>query len=535
MDHKIQEKVNDPLGIDVLTMRDEDGQSTTGLNGQFVHSQQLMDVLLRMRSRRTDRATFYTVCAEEYSDNPVQLAMLEEFEESYTSDNALWWYTRDSFLYRILNKALRVQNINILFLLRFFIRHIYKKLIRDRCRSRMQVYRGQLMSTDELNTLQHSIGELISINSFLSTTTDREIARSFLGNQSPADDLHRVLFEIDANPVVLGDRTMRPFADISQYSNFANESEVLFMLGSIFRLDGIQDDDDGVSIIRMTLCGDDDNDLKQLLKHMKKRTRPDLRSLGDVLKDMGKFNLAEQYFTRVLYESPLDDLSRGFLYYSLSVVSQSKSDNENSISWLEKAIESFKRHGTPDCFNAGQLNNLIGEIHRLNSNYDEALESYNTALSIYGSLTTEKREKMDMIYENISLIYQAQKKYLEALDIEEKCLSSRLEYLPAHHPDLGLSYANLGIVHGCLGHHDLALEMLQKSLKIRVKALPPYHLDIGINYQHIGLIYQIKNESSIALKYFQMALSVFRQELSIHHANIIKCEQDIQRLQVGMV
>lgn len=526
--------MDEPLGIDILTTRGEDGQSTIGLNGQFIHFQQLMDVLLRMKSRPTDKSEFYTLCAEEYSDNASQLAILKEYQKSYTPDKALWWYTRDSFLYRMLNKALRIQNINILFLLRSFIRHIYKKLKHYQCLSQIQVYRGQLMSTDELSTLEHSIGELISINSFLSTSTDREIARSFLGDQSPSDDLQRVLFEIDANPLVLGHYTRRPFANISACSNFVNESEVLFMLSSIFRLNDIQRDHNGVLVIRMALCSDDDNDVKQLLERMKKGTKPDIRSLGDVLKDMGKFELAEKYFSRVLNELPLNDPSRGFLYYSLSAIYERKSVNDISLYWLEQAIEAFKRNESSDYFNTGQLNNLIGETHRLKGNYNEALESYNRALSIYRSLEIGNDKKIDMIYGNISLIYQAQKKYLEALAIEKECLSSRLKYLPSHHPQLGLSYTNLGIVHSCLGHHDIALEMLQKSLKIKVKALPPHHPDIGMTYQHLGLIYETKNELPIASTYLQTALSIYCQELPLHHPNIIKCEQDIQRLRAKL-
>ena len=47
-----------------------------------------------------------------------------EFEKDYSSDKALWWYTRESFLYKMLIKALRVQNIDLLFLFRFVINQI---------------------------------------------------------------------------------------------------------------------------------------------------------------------------------------------------------------------------------------------------------------------------------------------------------------------------------------------------------------------------------------------------------------------------
>ena len=58
------------------------------------------------------------------NNNSKELKMIKEFETNYLSAYALWWYTRNSFLYKMLNKALRVQNIHLLYLFRFFMRHI---------------------------------------------------------------------------------------------------------------------------------------------------------------------------------------------------------------------------------------------------------------------------------------------------------------------------------------------------------------------------------------------------------------------------
>ena len=54
--------------------------------------------------------------------------MIDEFEEEYSEEYALWWYTRDTFLFRELNKALRFQNIDWLFQFRFFIHDMHKLL-----------------------------------------------------------------------------------------------------------------------------------------------------------------------------------------------------------------------------------------------------------------------------------------------------------------------------------------------------------------------------------------------------------------------
>ncbi len=52
------------------------------------------------------------------------------------------------------------------------------------------------------------------------------------GTELPAD-LYRVLFEIDTNSHVV---VSKSFADITKFSESANESELLFMIGSIFHV-----------------------------------------------------------------------------------------------------------------------------------------------------------------------------------------------------------------------------------------------------------------------------------------------------------
>ncbi|CAF1679187.1 unnamed protein product, partial [Rotaria magnacalcarata] len=54
--------------------------------------------------------------------------MIEEFDNSYKPDSAIWWYTRQSCFYRMMNKALRVQDFDTLFALRFFITDIAKQI-----------------------------------------------------------------------------------------------------------------------------------------------------------------------------------------------------------------------------------------------------------------------------------------------------------------------------------------------------------------------------------------------------------------------
>ena len=267
-DQNSRVKSEEPLSINIFkTGTNKADQSTTELNGNFIHSLLLIDVQ-RMKSIESDKQQLIQLCKKEYRTNNMELILVREFEKYYRADKALWWYTRDSFLYRVLNKALRIQNIDLLFLLRFVIRDIYQQLKLYQHQSPIRVFRGQVMSIDELKTLRKSINNFISINSYFSTSTNPHQALSFLNSSIITSDLCRILFIIHADPRLV---KSKPFADISSLSYFSNEREVLFMIGSIFRLTKIEKlKDKDIVTIYMELCGDDEHDLKELFDHMKK-------------------------------------------------------------------------------------------------------------------------------------------------------------------------------------------------------------------------------------------------------------------------
>jgi hypothetical protein len=93
-------------------------------------SQMLLEVLLQIPSPSND---VYRDLIDEarrlYKKNPAQSAVIDDFECNYRPNEAVRWYTRDSFLFKLVNKALRTRNIIIIFKFRFFIRDICKQLV----------------------------------------------------------------------------------------------------------------------------------------------------------------------------------------------------------------------------------------------------------------------------------------------------------------------------------------------------------------------------------------------------------------------
>ncbi|CAF4466909.1 unnamed protein product [Rotaria sp. Silwood2] len=78
----------------------------------------------------------------------------------------------------------------------------------------MTLARSQSMTTEEFNELQRNTNQLISVNTFLSTSTDREADSIFSGEGSPYPGLISVVFEIlvDSNCDIA---LLPPFADIT--------------------------------------------------------------------------------------------------------------------------------------------------------------------------------------------------------------------------------------------------------------------------------------------------------------------------------
>ncbi len=530
-DQKSRMKVEEPISINIFSASNDPDQSTTGLNGHFVHSLLLIDVLIRMKSIENDKKQLITLCKKEYENNNKELILLREFEKEYKSENALWWYTRESFLYRMLNKALRIQNIDLLFLFRFVIADIYQQLKQNQYESSVRVYRGQIMSKDELNVLRQSIGNLISINSFFSTSINRQKALRFLNSSVISKDFHRILFVIDANSNVV---KSKPFADISLMSDFSNESEVLFMIGCVFRLINIQENKkEEIWMIEMELCGDDQHDLEELFHHMKNKygggnNEVNLLSFGDVLHEMGKYNLAEKMYHRLLNELPQNDPSLGDLYWVLGSVTEDKGEYDSSLEWFNKSLDLIMKRNSSDYVNIGGLYNSIGEVYRKKNNLTKALEYYNKAVQLFQQAHDDNHPHMSHFYNNIAIIYWREKKYEEALEYYGKSLNIKQKHLPSDHPDIAGSYNNIGGVHFNLNEYDRVMEYYERALKIYLKSLPPEHPKIAMSYESIGGLHEHKCEFEKALRFYEKAAIIYRHSLPSQHPDVIRIEEYIK-------
>ncbi|CAF1208721.1 unnamed protein product [Didymodactylos carnosus] len=106
--------------------------------------------------------------------------------------------------------------------------------------------------------------------------------------------------------------TTKPFADISKFSSFVEEDEVLFSPGSTFQIKDVELLSDGMSLIKLKLCYEEfiEQLLKSLTNHFDHKSP--LINFGQLLYQANQYDNAQHY-----YEFLMNTLPSDHEYYSL--------------------------------------------------------------------------------------------------------------------------------------------------------------------------------------------------------------------------
>ncbi|CAF3853251.1 unnamed protein product, partial [Rotaria sp. Silwood1] len=303
-------------------------------------------------------------CRQYYQNDPIELKKIDKFANEYYQSKlhtAIWWYTQDSFLYRRLNDACRTQDIDLIYTFRNFIsdlllelQKLHSKFYDDMFGIPIKAYRGQLISSNELNQLRKNIGKLYSTNTFLSTTGDVNTANWFANIWNPHPNFESVVFEYSIDTSI---KTQRPYASIGHVSSKPREQEILLCMGTIFQLESIeqikvdhQNNEYTYWYIKMKLV--DENDDIHLASAMKKfeqsQNTPVLILLADLSRKRSPVSSdnckAEQYIRLYLDEvlrinDEMDYKSRSWAYANLASICKAKGDYAASIEYSETIIK----------------------------------------------------------------------------------------------------------------------------------------------------------------------------------------------------
>ncbi|CAF4043942.1 unnamed protein product [Rotaria sordida] len=393
---------------------------------------QILFTILR-KIPRTDQALHDMLekCSDYYRSNNAELRKIEEFRMTYTMDKAAEWYTADSFVYRLVKKVLRTEDIELLYLFRFYIVDLCSQLEREHKKlSSTQVltlYRGQEMPTEEFEKLQQSIGIPISPNGFFSTSRYLSVAFTFIANRHNTDKTKTVLFEITADPRL----ESVIFADIETYSRIQEEKEVLFSLGAVFISTHVRYDSSmNIWKVYMTATDEGSQQANEYLKFTQKQMEAEYSPIilfGYLLwRDVGEVDKAEKYFKILLKSLPYDHEDIPFVYHQMGNIFFEKGEWNMALDFYMKAYDLRCQRLPSDHLQIASSLNRIGAVYEDKQDFDQALDYWKRSFAIYQKNYSSDHLNIARTLANIGIVFRQKKEYDNALD----CFTKALEIYP---------------------------------------------------------------------------------------------------------
>ena len=123
-----------------------------------MYTQILKEILLTIDFEQIHINEFVSYCREHFVDNTTALKNVELIRKEYQCHQPIWWYTYDYFLYSMLNRALRLMEIDLIIKMGFFLKDLHNDIVALHSEqfnghhhpNSFIVYRGQGLSEQRL-------------------------------------------------------------------------------------------------------------------------------------------------------------------------------------------------------------------------------------------------------------------------------------------------------------------------------------------------------------------------------------------------
>ncbi|CAF3807239.1 unnamed protein product [Adineta steineri] len=514
----------DSIAMSFITVKEM--ASTDNLNQlepTFMYTQVFKEILLDMKHDKQAIKEFTTYCRQNNSGSPTNI---DRFENEYHNQSAIWWYTYPSFIYSMLNYALRSMEGDTIIKMGFFIHDLHQQIqqLHQQQLSSYQdkpfiVYRGQGLPKADFEELQKINGALLSFNNFLSTSTTQDISLIFAHSASDNVDMVGILFKMLIDPHVKS----VPFASIKEVSYYNEEEEILFSMHTVFRVGAIEQMDNNNQLyqVELQLTSDDDQQLRLLADQIRKETSGGTgwQRLGSLLLSICQLNKAEELYN-VLLEQTSNEGEKALYYIQLGSVKLAQGDYEKAIWYFEQGLEIYQKTLPSNHPYLATSYNNISSVYKSMGEYSKPLSYYEKALEIYQSTLPSSHPHFATTYSNIGSVYKSMGEYSKALSFYEKALEIYQKTLPSNHSFLANSYTNIGIVYDDMGEYSKALSFYEQALEIRQKTLPSNHPHLAISYGNIGNVYDETGEYTKALSFYEKALEIQQKTLPSNHPHL---------------
>ncbi|CAF1470880.1 unnamed protein product, partial [Didymodactylos carnosus] len=507
----------------------------------------LRDTLLNMVTETEEsKQEMLDYCRVYFHGQSKRLEQINEFEKTYQSSDAILWYTKtNTFVYQFINHALRTENFEALYSLRYFIIDLCKNLKflfnenfeENQVLDEITFYRGLTLPDRDIEQLKQSIGKYVSTNGFLSTSFYRHIAEKFSSN---------ALFVIRIDTKLKN----TIYADISNLSMMYDEQEALFDLGAVFQVTNVLPENDKW-IVSLTAVDDVEylshNQFFKRLRTILKRIcgmGSEMTSLqfGHFLVNIGRTDKAVEHFETLMHRPIVETKYKIICIYSLSYVYNETgkldlaleyafqandiikviTDSNTTLTFiieligdiymnkkqfdlaLEYYVKAIKYVDANELFLIAQYHFDIGRIYFLQNNLEFSLKHCLQSLEILDEMFP--LISIDHLHQFLSKIYFQISNYPMAIKHAEKALAIDKEMYSVQDKRNTDTYILLGDIYFSTKQYDLSIEYLTKGVEFLIYKKSKYYNQISTSYITIASCYFRKKIYDKACRYFIKAL-----------------------------
>ncbi|CAF4497750.1 unnamed protein product, partial [Rotaria sp. Silwood2] len=364
---KIQEDIRQ-LNNDLISMSIIPQSSNTDLNRlepSFMYFQLLKENLFVLQYDQHAFDELITYCRTIYHNKKEELNNIDKFQKNYDKNKAIKWYTDECFVYHVLNKALRIFDIETIMKFSFVLRDIHCQIEERHIEPKYApalhdglhvVYRGKRISNIELEKIKRNIGGLISFNNFLSTSEEFNVASRFATISESNKGKLGVIFTIKINPL----KTTAPYASIKDIISKCEKNNRFWQ-------------------VDLSLTSDNDLQLRRLTDHMRHALGDGdvWHRIGQLMIKIGELKKAEEIFGILLEKVPENDRKQcAFLCNQLGYIWKQKGNLDNALHYYKNSLAASLKYLPPTDPLFSSVYSNIGGILKKQGKLDEALKYY---------------------------------------------------------------------------------------------------------------------------------------------------------------
>ncbi|CAF3323576.1 unnamed protein product [Rotaria socialis] len=442
-------------------------------------------------------------CYYYYRDNYKRSDEIKHFEQNYKSELAIDWYLRTKFLSRLLHKASRTHNFSLLFNYSFIFRDIQRLIdentsIDSDSLQTKTYYRAQNVNADDLYRLRMNLNGIISINRYLDICKTIEEAISEVSSKS--NTLETVLYHFS----------------ISHSYKSISDNKVLLSIGTLFRIQHIGMQLDGIWHVHLNLMAKDDinEQINILLSEIDSIPHPYL-TIGLVWDKIKQSSKADRFYRLLIDHLPKLDEETALICNYVGAIFRLKCQYATALNYHEQALKIYQEKNQTNSSsyeNIDRTHAQIALVYRDTGDILAAVKHFKLALKQGEEILSHVGE----IYRNwgqfnIAQTYYQQTKVENNIGlcyIYQRMFSQALSHLKKETESI--SNINLGVYHQLQKEYSTALIFFERALE----AVKNHPLDTAMIHSYLGLLHCDRRQWLLSLKHYEQALELYKRHLS---------------------